>query len=382
MVILQACPIEGQSLPSAETPQVHQLQVGLIYIKEDSICGHSEDFTSSDESFCLQVQKQCTQANTKISTPHHLITNLEYGFKPHHYRNQYLGARLDSYAVVNIMSASVYKLVFQNPDCKKLAPSRKLKIGTYTTNKVKVVGYCVLYVVHPDRKCLQGVTFYVSCNNGSVLLPCARMLALGLIQPYTRLNYLPPRASLITSSADYPMKTKFQMSMHVSKPDSTVCTESNCQGMNPKLITSTDKNENVSKQQATVSSQQGIQSKLITSTGHNIHISNQEASVSSQQGIVPKLIASDGTKLPKMHMHQITNQSSARRKLCLKSLQPKCKQKPSASFGQEIPVHPWTKLVTDIFHFESASHLLIVDYTSRFPIVRKLSSVKSVHIAN
>ena len=30
--------------------------------------------------------------------------------------------------------------------------------------------------------------------------------------------------------------------------------------------------------------------------------------------------------------------------LCLKYSHSKCKQKPSTSLGQEIPVHPWTKL--------------------------------------
>ena len=64
------------------------------------------------------------------------------------------------------------------------------------------------------------------------------------------------------------------------------------------------------------------------------------------------------------------------------SLQSKCKQQPSTSLGREIPVHPWTKLVTDIFHFEGASYLLIVDYISRFLIVCKLSPVNGVHIAN
>ena len=64
--------------------------------------------------------------------------------------------------------------------------------------------------------------------------------------------------------------------------------------------------------------------------------------------------------------------------LCLKYSHPKHKQKPSTSFGQEIPVHPWTKLATDIFHFD----LLIVDYTSRLPVVCKLSSMKGQHIAN
>ena len=45
-------------------------------------------------------------------------------------------------------------------------------------------------------------------------------------------------------------------------------------------------------------------------------------------------------------------------------------------------MHPWPKLATDIFHFEIASYLLIVDYTSRFPVVCMLSSMTSLHIAN
>ena len=68
--------------------------------------------------------------------------------------------------------------------------------------------------------------------------------------------------------------------------------------------------------------------------------------------------------------------------LCLKYSHFKCKQKASTSLGQEIPVHPWTKLATDIFYFESASYFLIVDYTSRFPVVCKLSSMTIVHVAN
>ena len=37
--------------------------------------------------------------------------------------------------------------------------------------------------------------------------------------------------------------------------------------------------------------------------------------------------------------------------VCLKHSQSKCKQKPTMSYGQEIPLHPWTKIVTDLFHF-------------------------------
>ena len=52
------------------------------------------------------------------------------------------------------------------------------------------------------------------------------------------------------------------------------------------------------------------------------------------------------------------------------------------SLGQEILLQPWTKLATDLFHFEGASYLLIADYTSRFLVVHKLSSMTGQHVAN
>ena len=45
-------------------------------------------------------------------------------------------------------------------------------------------------------------------------------------------------------------------------------------------------------------------------------------------------------------------------------------------------MHPWSKLATDIFLFEGAVYLLIVDYTSRFHIVHKLTSMRDIHVAN
>ena len=47
----------------------------------------------------------------------------------------------------------------------------------------------------------------MATNDGSVLLSCKSTLALDLIQPRSRLDYLPPRASLITSTQDHPKKT-------------------------------------------------------------------------------------------------------------------------------------------------------------------------------
>ena len=123
-------------------------------------------------------------------------------------------ARLDTCADVNIMPASVYKLVFRDPNLEKLIPNR-LQIGTYTNDTVKIVGTCKLYLVYPDTKKLIETIFYVATNDGSVLLSCKSTLALDLIQPRSRLDYL-PQASLITSTQDHPKKTK-----HVPAPVQT-----------------------------------------------------------------------------------------------------------------------------------------------------------------
>ena len=97
------------------------------------------------------------------------------------------------------MPASVYKLVFRDPSREKLIPN-KLQIGTYTNDTVKIVGTYKLYLVHLDTKKLIVTIFYVATNDGSVLLSCKSTLALDLIQPRSRLDYLPPRESLVTST--------------------------------------------------------------------------------------------------------------------------------------------------------------------------------------
>ena len=196
---------------------MHQLQAGVVYAKESAICSQSEGDSSSEDSFCLQVKIKCKKANLqKIPRPIHCITNLAYRLKPHYTRNLYLRARLDTCADVNLMPVSVYKLVFHDSKLEKFAPS-SLEIGTYTTDTAKIVGSCIFYLVHPDTKKLMEVTFYVVMNNGSVLLLCKTTLMLDLTQPRTRLDYLPPRASLITSSADHPKNTK--ATLHLKKQE-------------------------------------------------------------------------------------------------------------------------------------------------------------------
>ena len=68
--------------------------------------------------------------------------------------------------------------------------------------------------------------------------------------------------------------------------------------------------------------------------------------------------------------------------LCLKYSRSKKKSDKYSTLGQEVMIFPWKKLATDLFHFEGHSYLLLVDYTSQFPIMRKHTSMTAHHIAN
>ena len=131
-------------------PKVHQLQAGGVYAKGSASYDHSDEDSTSEDSFCLQVKIKCNQdKEQKVPRPTHLITNLAYRLKPHHTRNLYLRARHDTCTEVNLMPASMYQLVFNDTKMKKLAPGN-LQVGTYTTDTLKIVGSCTFYLVHLD----------------------------------------------------------------------------------------------------------------------------------------------------------------------------------------------------------------------------------------
>ena len=202
------CYQKKQAYSKNRKPKAHQLKAGVGHAQGSASYDHLDDDSTSEDSFCLQIKIEPKQANEqRVPKATHLITNLAYRLQPHHHRNLYLRARLDTCANVNLMPASVYQLVFKDPKMQKLTPSN-LQVGTYTTDSVKIVGSCKFHLVHPDTKRLLETTFYVAMNDGSALLSCKTTLLLGLIQPRSRLDYLPPRASLITSPADHPKKKK------------------------------------------------------------------------------------------------------------------------------------------------------------------------------
>ena len=66
-------------------PKAHQLMFGTA-----SVIGDKSDanYSSSGDSFCLQVQAKYTKDNTKKNKPQHLVTNIEYKLKPHRKRTK------------------------------------------------------------------------------------------------------------------------------------------------------------------------------------------------------------------------------------------------------------------------------------------------------
>ena len=54
---------------------------------------------------------------------------------------------------------------------------------------------------------------------------------------------------------------------------------------------------------------------------------------------------------------------------CLKFSNNNHKQPPSQQQEQEVPLVPWSKLATYIFHFENCSYQIMVYYYSRLPLI-------------
>ena len=119
-------------------------------------------------------------------------------------------ANIGTCSNVNLIPISVYKLIYKDKDCTKLEPSTKAAVKTYTTEKIKIIGSCKMFVVHLDTKLLHEVTFQVTSHEGSVIVSCATNIELGLIHPHSNLDKVPEEGSLIYSIADTSKKKKIK----------------------------------------------------------------------------------------------------------------------------------------------------------------------------
>ena len=204
------------SLTQSRKPKAQQLCVGALYTLHDA--ESSEYESGPEDTFCLQMKIHRTHiSHLEVPKPVYLMANLAYCLQEYHTRNQYLRAQLDTCANVNLMPMAVYCLMFKDPQLKKLTPSN-MEIEIYTTEVVKIIGMCHFYLVHPQTKQLSKVMFFVAKENGSILLSCRITMELGLIKPWACLDYLPPKARLLTSTCDQPSKTQlFKPVIHCTK---------------------------------------------------------------------------------------------------------------------------------------------------------------------
>ena len=207
-------------------PKAQQLRVGALYTHHD--VDRSNPDSEKEDTFCLQMKIQRTKIlHPDVPKPIYLMANLAYRLQEHHRRNQYLRARLDTCADVNLMPMAVYCLMFKDSSLKKLTPS-KMEIETYTNDVVKVIGTCYFYIIHPKSKKLIKVLFFVAKENGSILLSCITTMELGLIMPCACIDYLPPKARLLTSTCDQPSKTRMHKpTIHCTKEKPTNMATSN-----------------------------------------------------------------------------------------------------------------------------------------------------------
>ena len=220
---------EGQQLSNSfhlRKPKAQQLCAGALYTHHDA--DRSESDSETEDSFCLQMKIHRTQiSHPEVPKPIYLMANLAYRLQEHHKRNQYLWARLETYADINLMPMAVYCLMFKDPDLKKLTPFH-MEIETHTNDIVKIIGMCYFYLMHPKTKQLLKVLFFVTKENGSILLSCRTTMELGLVRPCMHLDYLPPKARLLTSTCDQPIKTRmYKPNIHCTKEKPTKMATSN-----------------------------------------------------------------------------------------------------------------------------------------------------------
>ena len=91
----------------ARKPKAQQLCVGALYTLHDA--EGSEYESGPEDTFCLQMKIHRTGiSHPEVPKPVYLMANLAYHLQEHHTRNQYLWARLNTCADVNLMPMAVY----------------------------------------------------------------------------------------------------------------------------------------------------------------------------------------------------------------------------------------------------------------------------------
>ena len=211
--------------------------------------------------------------------------------KPYGKKTRILRAKIDTCSNTNIMPASTYKIIYNDPDCIKLQPSKKKGIQTYTKQKIPVIGSCELFVLHSDDQCFHKVKFQVVSVEGSVIISCATSINLNLIQIPKQLDTnIPDCARLIYSSVDAPRKYQYKVQQSVlrtkisnkkyqethrrpqkpiSEGYSRLCSDRTCQSTRCYKINCNPKRQKISYNQSVKSGMdQEVRSPKVISSRH------------------------------------------------------------------------------------------------------------------
>ena len=73
--------------------------------------------------------------------------------------------------------------------------------------------------------------------------------------------------------------------------------------------------------------------------------------------------------------HNINADIKAYIKLCTTCLEFQQTQPNEKITHHDIPLRPWEVIGTDIFHFKNKHYLCIVDYNSKFPVIKRLEGL-------
>ena len=109
------------------------------------------------------------------------------------------------------MPASIYKILYNDPKCTKLPPSKNNGINTYTKQSILGNGSCELFILHQDDQCFHKVKFQVVSVEGSDICSCVTSINADLIQIPDQLDTkISDCSRLVYSSADAPYKHHYK----------------------------------------------------------------------------------------------------------------------------------------------------------------------------
>ena len=117
-----------------------------------------------------------------------------------------LRMRVDTCADINIMPLSMYQTIFSDLKKEKLL-STGIQVTTYNDSTLDLIGRCTLYLQHPKTLDKIMATFYVTQEEGSVLLSCSTSLKLEVIEVPEQ-KPVPAYMPIYTSSLDKPSFTE------------------------------------------------------------------------------------------------------------------------------------------------------------------------------